>query len=521
MAKQNLDIVMSASGEAQVVAAVQKVRQEVHKLNYESKGGSGADAGGIGSFIAKGTTGKSISILRESVAGVGIQMIGTTLVHAADVARDMQAQLAAGDVTSGEMAEKLATTIPIFGSLIDAGRKWRGLLDGTTQEIELINRLAKIGNDFAAFQGERFKVAAEHAKEWAKNTEAVVNATRRIGLGPLALPGVVQQQTFAGAMSEAERSAKAQRDDITAKYAAEAEALRKELAKIVVPDLYETKMFAGESELGGGVAWTNQAEITKAINARAEIQSKIDSAERQRKQELAALDAQQQAHKSALGEQDIEETYQIEQQRKDIIADFIGQVAADEAKARQEKLRLDGHALDAELDQIEKSTEEKVKALRAKTRALMSGASPAEVDVLTAGLDSGLSSLGNEAEAARTAAIQKAANAEYEAMRDAQDADQKAFDDDLERRRKEASLPVRLASGEGASAYTFGFAAAAKATSADEVKISSKATAKATGDVAKSTAKTQEHTAELVKIMGDIRTALSGNGNMIIGIGNA
>jgi hypothetical protein len=122
-------------------AVVQKVGKEVKKNLGGGSGGLLADL--KGNFGRGSDLTQTLKALQGGGAVLGLSLAGKELDGLADKAVQLRKELHEGSKSGGEVAEELAKSIPIFGSLFDAGRKFRSLLDGTADD------LARLANENA------------------------------------------------------------------------------------------------------------------------------------------------------------------------------------------------------------------------------------------------------------------------------------------------------------------------------------------------------------------------------------
>lgn len=99
--------------------------------SLKSATGEESDLGMFGKMLAGGG------------ALAGLSMVGTRLNNATMEALKLRDEFSKGNMTVGEMADKLAGIVPIYGQLWQAGRNYRELLTGELadlQEVEALER---------------------------------------------------------------------------------------------------------------------------------------------------------------------------------------------------------------------------------------------------------------------------------------------------------------------------------------------------------------------------------------------
>jgi len=129
MAEKRVDIVVGAKDEAsgKIKATAEKVRKELSALDTLK--------GGLGEESALGNT---LKVFQGAGAIAGLTMAGTMLNTLATKAGELRRELNSGEKSAGQVAEEAAKSLPIFGPLVDAGRKFRAMLDGSADAVERI-----------------------------------------------------------------------------------------------------------------------------------------------------------------------------------------------------------------------------------------------------------------------------------------------------------------------------------------------------------------------------------------------
>jgi hypothetical protein len=85
-----------------------------------------------------------LSALGAGMAGAAIGFAGRGLANMAQEAQKLKKELSDSNVTTGEIADRLAGTVPIMGEVWKAGREWHEVLTGSKEQISLINEEAAI-----------------------------------------------------------------------------------------------------------------------------------------------------------------------------------------------------------------------------------------------------------------------------------------------------------------------------------------------------------------------------------------
>jgi hypothetical protein len=121
-----------------------------------------------------------------ALAGFVTEQVGESLSEWAEKAAELQKELDEGKITIGEMTDKLAGSVPVFGSVWSAGRAIHDLLAGNTEEIARTNEEAE-------FTRTKFDAMAESAALFrdqlisTKNELIAMKAElAKMGVGPTA-----------------------------------------------------------------------------------------------------------------------------------------------------------------------------------------------------------------------------------------------------------------------------------------------------------------------------------------------
>src|SRR5687768_474569 len=128
MAEKSIDIKVRAKDEA--TGVFKKVGNSLESLK--------------GSFGKRSDLDEVVDVLKGGGALAAISEIGQILGKMADKTQKWRAELAEGKIDAAGVVEELAKSIPVYGHVIDAGRKWRAILDGSAEEPSQINEEIKL-----------------------------------------------------------------------------------------------------------------------------------------------------------------------------------------------------------------------------------------------------------------------------------------------------------------------------------------------------------------------------------------
>jgi soluble cytochrome b562 len=220
---RRLDLLIGAKdvGASAVVAGVrQKVEKELNALQGLKKG--------LGEESAFGNVAK---ILSGTGAVAGLALAGRELNAIADKAGELARELRNGQKSGGEIAEELAKTIPIYGQIIEAGRKFRGLLDGTAADVERLTSFNKLIGESIDHQLEGIKLQRAEHRKLLEDLRDVKDRTALVGLVDPGRARTAAGQQVEKGRRQTDQAVKDATDAILARNAPELQKLQQAIQK--------------------------------------------------------------------------------------------------------------------------------------------------------------------------------------------------------------------------------------------------------------------------------------------------
>ena len=137
----------------------------VNGLNAAAAKGAGdvsrfrAALDGLRESAGRGSTLDQLAkTLRGAGAVAGISLIGTALANATSKAAELSEEFRKGQIGAAGVGVKLAESLPVIGGFVSAGQSIRELFTHEKEQIEDINRTARITNEIAE---ERVRLAKQ------------------------------------------------------------------------------------------------------------------------------------------------------------------------------------------------------------------------------------------------------------------------------------------------------------------------------------------------------------------------
>ena len=357
---KNLDLVVSAKTQTGALARVGRNLDDLNK-----KASSGLLESLKGGFGRSSTFGQVEKILGGGGALIGLSLAGRQLNELAGKAQDLSKAFGDGSKTGGEIASELARSIPILGSIVEAGQKFGGMLYGDSDVIECMNAEGKRTNELFDFQIGRLK---ESHKEHEAILQTVRDIKRETALVGMVGPGRELRSINQGQDKSREDLAKQIEDkkaEIEEKYKkdltearAAADAANSGYAKAKI-DAYkqdpndpkfreylshadpETLNLIGDAE--------NKTKQVKTITD--QRNAEVEAATKDLNDKLDALDEQAAAKKREIRKQ-------AARQFEDDTRATAGRIAAVESETQEESLRRAGKFHEADLEKIKEHDRE-------------------------------------------------------------------------------------------------------------------------------------------------------------------
>lgn len=127
-------------------------------------------AGGPQSMIEAGA-----DMFGAGLAVFAIDQVGRALNATVDKVREIRKEMRETGASAGEMADKLAGTLPVYGQIWQAGRKIREDLDGTADALAAVNAQTEAMNAMSAIRQQ----SAEKFRQAMDQTLAIVSKIRQ------------------------------------------------------------------------------------------------------------------------------------------------------------------------------------------------------------------------------------------------------------------------------------------------------------------------------------------------------
>jgi hypothetical protein len=316
-----------------------------------------------GTVGSRGNLKEIADIMRGGGALAGVAVMGQALGDIADKVEDITQKIREGKASTAELVEETAKSIPVYGRVVEAGRKWRALLDGTAAHIAKMNADAERANRVIDLQ----QHAAKKAAEAIDNMRQAAEKYRR---EILLLQSQEPETTFLRIRFAAEDDAKAILD--RAKKASDEIAkpikdliadLKKQQDAIVVPEL----IGRGAASFSPHWARENAAAIRDALAQRALIQSQINALEKTRQNQEAQLSDEAAENRRLLRQRVLEQVAAVErrgqQDRERIVREGEQRANDVRAKLREDQLRDMGFAREADLAELERLHKDRLEAI--------------------------------------------------------------------------------------------------------------------------------------------------------------
>jgi hypothetical protein len=168
-------VTISISAEDKTAAGFNSTMQRLKELRREETRSGEAIlkrtiAGGPGAMVEA-----AADMLGAGMAVFAIDQVGRALNSTVDKVREIRREMRETGATAGEMADKLAGTLPVYGQLWQAGRKIREDLDGTADAVAAITNETAALNAMEAVR----KQSAEKYSESLEKTLAIVSKIRQ------------------------------------------------------------------------------------------------------------------------------------------------------------------------------------------------------------------------------------------------------------------------------------------------------------------------------------------------------
>lgn len=284
---RRLEFVVAAKDEASAVLG--KVRANAQK----ELDTLGSLKKGLGEESAFGNLAK---IAAGSGAVAGLTLAGRELGLLADKALEFDRDLRAGKKTGAEVAEGLAKSLPVFGGLIDAGRKFRGVIDGTAAEVEGISDFNKLIGDATTAHKAAAARLLEARREVADAIGDLKDQRALIGLLEPARSLLALEQQRLKIKRELAVLQEKKPKDIDAEYGPRLSALRQAITDKDAEVAAASKKLADEEDQGSlaDTAGVNRSgdfreELKRLQGEREQLQSQYNQQYADRKKDLDSI----------------------------------------------------------------------------------------------------------------------------------------------------------------------------------------------------------------------------------------
>lgn len=378
--EQSIDIRVRARDEAS--ATFKKVAQEAKKELGGLKGLKGA----LGEESALGNTFKAV---RGAGAVAGLTLGATVLRDAATAAADLRSQLDAGEISAGEMTERLMGILPVVGQFWQAGRAVRELFTGEEAAAKKIREEAEAGVKYMEARLALQKQATEAVERHADRVRQLRNELELLGLPPGAAKARASEQSF----EEDEKKRQETVDAEVKKYRAAADAAANEVsAKLTALDakryMAQERVDQWRERVGDHPAKEpyyaeDLADLNRLTSEIETLQAKRAAIRNQEAKDVGRVQAEA-ATESRLAREkhDREQVKAIVDSAREVAKQW--REAEDEidtirSEARERRLRAEGKTLDAELEQLRRKHRQRIGDERRQAQARADQFHPADV----------------------------------------------------------------------------------------------------------------------------------------------
>jgi hypothetical protein len=358
---------------AKVGAAAEKLsrRQESEGILENLKGSFG-----------RGSTFFEIGHLLEGSGPIrGLSLMSGMVKEVAEHAAELTKQLHDGTIDAGEMVEKLAGGIPVFGQLWSAGRAIREIFTGEAEETERILHTAELTNRNLEAQ----KQLLEHAEQSHERSLATLKQIRAqmvlIGMGEphrsFVQAGLTADATRGQADKEFSAAEKQANADANKVLPDQNEALKRARERAERARENDESSGVAPDALEGVAPDVGQADAARKARLAAEadvdrLEHQVRNTERIRDEQIAQARAERDANLRAADTQ--EDNERAEAQRRANEAEERTRREANErldeleSQARQARLRSMGQDADAELEALKRAAAKEIAAVDEKER---------------------------------------------------------------------------------------------------------------------------------------------------------
>lgn len=377
-----------AKSESNLKARVQSIAQLAKQLRLEDRKQGETALAGILRGGGGGVADALFSLMGAGATGIGIDFVGRMLKDAAVEAANLKKEFNEGAIGVGDIVERGAAAVPIFGQMWQAGRAIRELFTGEAAAAEQINREAKLTVDL-------FDAQARSAKALQQIRREMGNEQRRLDTQLAnfdANPFQQERNNILAARKEREDNAPEERRKKIAdakKDAAEAIKAQHELVKMADQALENSTGFDKFTDSRGFADRINQINGLGLPDAQRKLALKLASDRMQElqdaqlaRQTLARLEGNQgkievevggkfdaeQTTKGKIEDKQMEDVNRREREtakkaQEDfgrVVADGVRTAADEISQAKAETLRQQGKDFEAENLLIESETRSRI-----------------------------------------------------------------------------------------------------------------------------------------------------------------
>jgi hypothetical protein len=264
----------------------------------------------------------------------GIGFLAGELKDAVDQAMKLREEFQKGEISAGELTNKIAQSLPVIGSIVGLGASIREVMDGEQAALAAARSEAEDLDHLTSIYRDSWKQITDLHERSAIATERIRQETEllRQQPGPQSFSriGVALSQTA----EDATRQATADIAEKTKALADEKLRIVKQQQSIVIPEVRTEAVSGGEG--GRGTIVSNEREVADIIQRHARLGLRIKQIDADIAKERAGIEADLQDNITALAERSIDDRARnLFQRAGDSARDLIGRFVASGEESRR------------------------------------------------------------------------------------------------------------------------------------------------------------------------------------------
>lgn len=384
------------------VKELEQIKAAEAKATAESKRQS--DLGVVGR-LKEGLGGRSdlkdvFEILRGGGAVAALSLGGQALNDSVKSVIQLRSEFDAGKISAGELSDKLAGSIPIYGQIWQAGRGIRELLTGQQSDIDRINQEHEETNKYLEARVALQKVSRDADEKHLEIVRQLRNETLLLSTPESGRDALAAQFNNTQKLNEANERLKTQLAAIEEK--------RKAATSAIEPDLANNEeLLKNAKSLKGGLVDINSgnvvdpatqvaARVTKLRNQIERINADAD-AEATRAKAQTEDERRLQIEKGFAEENDLSRK-RIEQAVKDE-QDFTQRIADLHDSANAAEMETSGRHYEAQIEQLKGARRKAIDELKAAAAEQLDKLDAGDTrgrNRISAGLSSGIDDINSK-----------------------------------------------------------------------------------------------------------------------------